>query len=253
MRPIIAAVTLQVLSAAAGPAASLDALELLQTVHLQAETHHVQGIEIQDNRLWVTSVDVRNKKGLLLEFRLPDGKLNRSIELQDGSRYHPGGISADSTSLWIPIAEYRPQSTSLIEKRNKSTLALEHRFSVQDHIGCIAVTPDFLVGGNWDARHLYVWDHRGKLIRKVPNPSGNAFQDLKFRDRKLVGGGLLADKSGAIDWLEFPSLMSVRRLTTAKTDRGVVYTHEGMTLLGDKLYLLPEDGPSRLFVFRMPD
>jgi hypothetical protein len=29
-------------------------------------------------------------------------------------------------------------------------------------------------------------------------------------------------------------------------------THEGMAIKGSRLYLLPEDAPSRLFVFALP-
>ena len=41
----------------------------------------------------------------------------------------------------------------------------------------------------------------------------------------------------------------MRRVRAGKTDRGVSLTNEGMTFRGGKLYLLPEDDPSRLFVF----
>jgi hypothetical protein len=33
----------------------------------------------------------------------------------------------------------------------------------------------------------------------------------------------------------------------------VILTHEGMAIAGGKLYLLPEDGPSRLFVYQLAD
>jgi hypothetical protein len=39
-------------------------------------------------------------------------------------------------------------------------------------------------------------------------------------------------------------------VSSGVTDRGLPYTHEGMTIRGGRLYLLPEDDPSRLFVFR---
>jgi Family of unknown function (DUF6454) len=230
----------------------LAALVLLQTISLQSNTHHVQGIVVEGSRLWVTSVDVPNERGLLMEFHLPDGKPVRSIELQEGSRYHPGGVSADATSLWIPVAEYTRTGTSVIQKRNKTTLALEADFSVADHIGCLAVTGDTIIGGNWDAREIYVWDHSGKLIRKVANPVANAFQDMKVVNGQLVASGLLADKSGAIDWLELPSFRPLRRLTVGSTDRGLAFTHEGMAIADGKLWLLPEDSPSRLFIFELP-
>lgn len=233
-----------------GPVRILD--RPAQVIPLQGETHHVQGIALEGSRLWVSSVDRPKQRGLLMEFALPEGKLVRSVEVQDGARYHPGGISADRSSLWVPVAEYKRTSSAILQKRSKKTLAVEQEFAVEDHIGCVAVSPQGLIGANWDARELYLWNRRGELIRKVANPHGNAFQDLKFFEGKLVGGGLLADKTGAVDWLELPLFRLVRRLPVGKTDRGVVYTHEGMMVAKGRIWLLPEDGPSRLFVFDLP-
>ena len=161
-------------------------------------------------------------------------------------------MTADGDSLWIPVAEYRRESSAVIQRRNKRTLKIESQFEVQDHIGAIAVTNQAVVGANWDARELYIWDRAGKLIRKVRNPSPVAFQDLKFIDGKLVGSGLDSSKSGAMVWMDWPSLKVVRTIWVGRTDRGVAYTHEGMTVRDGKLWLLPEDTPSRLFAFEIP-
>jgi hypothetical protein len=174
------------------------------------------------------------------------------MEIQQGSRYHPGGISPDGDSLWIPVAEYVRNSTTTIQKRNKHTLQLEAEFEVADHIGSVAVVPEGLLGANWDARDFYVWDKQGRLLRKFANPYPVAIQDMKFIAGRLVAGGLLADGSGVVDWLEWPSLKLARRISTRRTNRGVAYTNEGMTVHEGKLWLLPEDAPSRLFVFRLP-
>ena len=242
---------LAALLAPALPAQTLNQLTLLRVIELKGNTHHPQGIEIEDGRLWVTSVDRAAQTGYLHEFSLPDGALVREIELRDGPRFHPGGISGTRDSLWIPIAEYRARSSAVVERRNKRTLALERRFPVDDHIGCVTTDGAIVIGGNWDTRELYFWDATGKLLRKESNPTGNAFQDMKVGAGRLVGSGLLADKSGAIDWLELPGLKTVRRITAGKTTRGDPYTREGMTIRGDELFLLPEDSPSRLFVFRL--
>ena len=61
----------------------------------------------------------------------------------------------------------------------------------------------------------------------------------------------MADKAGAIDWLDPQELRLVKRIVTGKTDRGILFTNEGLTIYGGKLYLLPEDGSSRLFVFKL--
>ena len=67
----------------------------------------------------------RLAKGYLQEFAVADGRLERSIEVQDGDRFHPGGIAADANSIWIPVAEYRAKKHGgRFQRRNKRTLAL---------------------------------------------------------------------------------------------------------------------------------
>jgi len=230
---------------------ALADLPLVRTLELKGTTHHVQGIDLDETRLWVTSVDREARKGYLHEFALPSGELRRTVDVGVADQFHPGGLARDGESLWIPVAEYRRESTATIQRRNARTLELEAQFAVADHIGCIAAGPDFLIGGNWDSRTFYVWDKSGKLLRKVPNPTPNGYQDLKWVDRGVVAGGLLPGKVGAIDWLEWPSLKLLRRVDAGKTSRGVPYTNEGLAARGDRLWLLPEDGPSRLFEFRV--
>jgi hypothetical protein len=226
-------------------------VDLIQTIPLEGQTHHVQGIEVDGDRLWVTAVDVNKRRGLLMEYSLPAGKLVRSVEIQSGDRFHPGGLCADGDSLWVPVAEYKRSSSTVIQRRSKKTLALESEFEFKDHIGAIALTPDGLTGANWDALKFYLWDRKGDLLRTQDNPSYAAYQDMKFGGQVLIAGGLLQDRSGVIDLLDWPSLKRVRRIAVGKSDRGVAYTHEGMAIRGDKILLLPEDAPSRLFIFRM--
>lgn len=229
----------------------LEQSQAERIIPLLGTVHHAQGIDLDARTLWVTSVDSKTRKGYLHEFALPSGEHRRSVEVQDGERFHPGGIAADETSIWVPVAEYRRTSSAVIQRRSKATLELISQFEVADHIGCIAVRGDELVGGNWDSRELYVWDLRGALRRKIANTTGNAFQDLKFDGVQLVGSGLLPDRTGAIDWMDFPSLRILKRLPAGKTDRGDTFTREGMAVRDGRLYLLPEDGPSRLFVFKI--
>ena len=232
-------------------AAAQPALELSRVVELKGTTYHVQGIDFDARHLWVTSVDTATRKGYLHEFALANGEIERTIEIQQGARFHPGGISTDGTSIWIPVAEYRRASSSVIQRRNKRTLELEFQFEVADHIGCLAATTDALIGGNWDSRKFYVWNRRGELTQEVENPTRVAYQDIQFDAGVLVASGLLPDHTGAIDWLEFPGLRLMRRIKPGNTDRGAPYTREGMAIRGNELLLLPEDGPSRLFIFQV--
>lgn len=229
---------------------SLDDLKTVATIELKADTDHVQGIAVDSDSLWVTSVNKTNKTGHLYRFNLQTGELIAQVEVQDGEMYHPGGISLDGDDLWIPVAAYRRTGPSLIERRNKITLKTIDRFSVDDHIGCVAVNQGQIIGGNWDSLIFYFWDAKGAYIKKIENPNSTGYQDMKCVNGILVASGLLKDK-GAIDWIDLTTLKFVKRMTGGKTDRGVCFMNEGMAIERDKLYLLPEDNPSRLFVFQL--
>ena len=222
-----------------------------RTVELKAAMDHVQGIEVKDGRLWVSWVDRAKKTGHVSEFDVSTGALVRSVPVHRGAQYHPSGLAFAAGSLWLAVAEYKPRSSSVVQRRNANTLELEAEFQVPDHIGCVAVGEGLVYGGNWDSRQIYTWNSGGRLVRKQDNPSGTRYQDMKWSAGQLIAGGL-RDDGGAIDWLDPKNLRLARRIRTGKTNRGVLLTHEGMAVSGDRLYFLPEDQPSRLFVFALP-
>ncbi len=51
-----------------------------------------------------------------------------------------------------------------------------------------------------------------------------------------------------IDCLAVDDFTLLRRVEMGTTSRGVPFTNEGITFRGGRLYLLPEDDPSRLFI-----
>ena len=230
-------------------AAAPPGWELASPIPLRGVLHHVQGIDVEGGTLWVSSVDAKAGKGFLSRFELPSGRLIQQVEVQEGARIHPGGITLDGDSIWVPVAEYRREGSTSMQRRNKRTLALESRFEVGDHIGCVAAGKGFLVGGNWDSRVLYRWSPEGILLSKQPSPHATAYQDLKIVDGQLIGSGLLPGRRGAIEWLALEDYRLLRRIEMGVTSRGTPFTNEGMTYRAGKLYLLPEDDPSRLFVF----
>lgn len=221
-------------------------------IELDFAVDHVQGIEVEGELLWLSWVDRKGRKGHLSLFDLGSGKLVRSVEVQSGERYHPGGIEGDGTSIWVPVAEYRPRSSAVIQRRNRMTLALEREFEVTDHIGCVAVEGDRLAGGNWDSRSIYRWTKDGRQVAVRANTAGTSYQDMKWKAGHLIASGLRGADEGSVDWLDAEDLRLQRRIRTGKTSRGVVLTHEGMAIANGRIYFVPEDGPSRVLVYALP-
>jgi hypothetical protein len=233
----------------ARPITGVEGASLKDTRNLDGKLYHVQGLDLDREHFWITSVDAASHKGYLHQFNRATAKFERQIEVTDGPRFHPGGFSIQGDSIWIPVAEYKPHSTAVLEEIDKHTLTLKRKIAVADHLGCVAVTSNRLIAGNWGSRQLYVLDLQGKQLRVVDNPETNQYQDIKFVDGMLVASGTFNHSSGAVDWFRWPSMKLVRRIRSGVTDRGVPYTAEAMALEGRDLYLLPEDGPSRLFHF----
>lgn len=231
----------------------LFALTLLRVIPLEGDTCHVQGIAVDGGTLWVTSVDRAARTGWLFEYGLETGRRLRAVEVQQGAMYHPGGFDHDEDSLWIPVAEYRPAGKTVIQRRSKKTLEILSSLEVSDHIGALAVLPDGLLAANWDARQFHFFSREGKLLWSRVNPQPSRYQDIKRRYGTIVAAGLLGRGGAAravVDWLDPDTLSLLSRQTLGRTDRGLPYTHEGMDYRDGLLYLLPEDAPSRLFVFR---
>jgi len=237
---------------AAQDAARVQGVEnavLAETKPLNGTLFHVQGLELDAAHVWVTSVDKDGHKGYLHEFNRRTGKLERQVDLTDGPRFHAGGISTSAESIWVAVAEYRAHSSAVIEEIDRRTLTIKRKLAVPDHLGCVAFTGSELIAGNWDSRQFYVLDLTGHVKRVVDNPGTNQYQDIKFAGGMLIASGILSPTSGGIDWYTWPSMKLVRSVKTGMTDRQRVFTHEGMAIFGNDLYLLPEDGPSRLFHF----
>jgi len=221
---------------------SVEQLGRYETLKLSGRVFHVQGLDIDANSIYVTSVDERAHRGFVHKFTLT-GNLVAVADLTDGPRYHPGGISLQGNSLWVPVAEYRSHSTSRIIQLNAVTLNPVSSFAVADHIGAVTLNASRIYGANWDAERIYIFDRDGRLMAKRLNPMHVAYQDLKFVGDDLIASGIMPDRqTGAIDWLDNQSLSPRLRLEVGKTGSGQVWTREGMAIKDDKLYLLPDDG-----------
>jgi len=266
-RPVMtmALLLLASLSVAAAPPQFNGAIEHARAVgaiNLDGALFHVQGLEVDSRHIWVTSVDQANRRGYLHKFDRKTGKVLRRLEVNDGPRFHPGGISMSQGSIWVPVAEYRPDSSTVLVEIDTASMAIRRKITVADHLGCVAALGQTLVAGNWDSRLLYIFDLGTNAPPQiVPNPSQTHYQDMKFVGNQLVAGGSRTLWSGTVDWIDWPSMKITRTLRSGAVGlarpfgRGGAYSGEGLAIEGQNLYLLPEDGPrngpSRMFHFTL--
>ncbi len=229
-------------------------LELLDSNPLKFPTYHVQGLAVTEDIYYISSVDRDNDRGWLFKVDRETLTLLEEQELTKGALIHPGGIEMDGTYLWIPNAEYDRDGPSEILAFDTQSLEVSRAFSVNDHIGLIASNgTDRLYGANWDSVNFYVWDWDGSLIEIVANPTDMAYQDCEFSDPYLICGGTKnGSPSGTIDFIDPGNWTLVYRIEVHDTSLGHPLTREGLSLFGDEIFLLPEDGPdSEIMIYQV--
>jgi hypothetical protein len=124
------------------------------------------------------------------------GNLITDLTLGEGSIYHPGGIDYDGKWIWVPVAEYRPNSRAIIYRVDPATMKATEVFRYGDHVGGVVhnTKSNSLHGVSWGSRRFYAWplnangrptnaDTPSEKLR-VPNPSGY----IDYQDCKYLGG-----------------------------------------------------------------
>ena len=215
---------------------------------------HVQGLDVSAEWFWISAVDRRTKTGWV--WRVDRRTLQTVAErnITQGALYHPGGLHVSGSSLWVPIAEYRPRSSARILELDAMTLAERRSFPVKDHIGSVATDGKAVVlGANWDARRIYRWSLAGELLAVTDFPRALAIQDMKWIEGVLYAGGVgLGSEKGRCLLAELdPSTLAVLRQSQMGPE--ICYTNEGMALFAGRFFFLPEDEPSsRIYVTPPP-
>jgi Family of unknown function (DUF6454) len=145
-----------------------------------------------------------------------NGALLTDLELGEGHMYHPGGIDYDGRWLWVPVAEYRPNSNAIIYKVDPASLAVEEAFRVRDHIGGVVRdrVDGHIHGVSWGSRTQYEWTPRGRQLAREANESHFIdYQDCDYLAfRKMVCGGIanLSAPDGTIFELGGLALVDLR-------------------------------------------
>ena len=147
-------------------------------------THHPQGMVKIGDTLFVSSVEVKvptrrfekpvdgydrdTGEGVGHLFKMTmAGALVADLPLGEGTMYHPGGIDYDGRHIWVSVAEYRPNSRSIVYRVDPETMRATEVFRYPDHIGAIVHNTDdrTLHGVSWGSRRFYRWtlDRDGRV------------------------------------------------------------------------------------------
>jgi hypothetical protein len=183
----------------------------LSALKLNFPTYHPEGLVVTADRFYLSSTQIIEPtvkypapvdgydrtpgKGIGHLFVIDRaGKLLRDIVLGHDIVYHPGGIDRTGNYLWVPVAQYRPNSSAEIDRIDLRTFQVTRMFTVGDHIGGIVFDPTSgrLVGNNWGSRTFYEWSLTGRQLDTWRNPENLLdFQDCQYVESgKMACGGI---------------------------------------------------------------
>jgi hypothetical protein len=191
--------------------------------------------------------------------------------------YHPGGIDYDGRNIWVPVAEYRPDSRSIVYRVDPETLKATEVFRFADHIGAIVHNTDdnTLHGVSWGSRRFYRWTFsKDDRITNADIPPAkrrtlNTSHYLDYQDCKYVGSRRMlctgvTEMRRSIDatpfrlgGIELVNLADGRPLHQVPvllwTANGMDMTHNPVwiepTATGLRGYFMPEDDTSTLYIY----
>jgi hypothetical protein len=262
---------------------------LTSQVPVGFRTYHPQGMVRVGDSLLVSSVEITRRtvryetpvdgydrdtgagKGHLFKLDL-QGNLIADLPLGDGAIYHPGGIDYDGHHVWVPVAEYRPNSRSIVYRVDPHGMRATEVLRIDDHIGSVLRNPDdnTLHGVSWGSRRFYRWplDTDGGVTApaaQTTNPSHYVdYQDCKYvPGRRMLCSGVteIRRPKGAAPFslggLDLVSLADGRPLHQVPvplwTAAGTAMTRNPVWIepqpSGLRAYFMPEDDRSTLYVY----
>jgi len=264
------------------------------SIPIKFNTHHPQGMVKIGDHFYVSSVEIRTptKRFDQLQggydrdtgtgaghlFKLDrNGNLLADLPLGEGSIYHPGGIDYDGRSIWVAVAEYRPNSRSIVYRVDPETMKATEAFRFGDHVGGIVHNTDdnTLHGVSWGSRRFYRWtlDGQGRVTNANTSPEQLRvlnrahyidYQDCKYLGRReMLCSGLTnyqPKKDGprfSLGGIEIVDLATNQALNQVPiqlwADSGLPMTQNPFwiepTAGGLRAYFMPEDEKSTLYVF----
>lgn len=265
--------------------------ELIHDDLLPFETFHTQGMSKWKEYYFLSSVEIIERtepfdgisrfdrspgegEGHLFKFDA-NGDLVQSITLSEGDMYHPGGIDFGGGYIWVPVAEYRPNSSTIIYRVNPETMESEKVFQFSDHISAVIFDTgrQMLHGYTWGSRYTYSWDLEDDLTLadseqlKAQEPQINSQLYIDYQDCQNLGNDLAICSGlshynsmplGGIELIKLKTLHPIYQIPVEEFTEGInsrVMTQNPFYAerLGEKLlfHFIPEDDKSRHFIYEV--
>src|SRR2546427_5192111 len=171
---------------------------LVASVPVKFRTYHPQGMVKIGETIFISSVDAGEGVGHVFKIDMA-GNLIADLRVGEGTIYHPGGIDYDGTHIWVPVAEYRPDSRSIVYRVEPDAMKATESCRFADHIGAIIHNTDdnTLHGVSWGSRRFYRWTlgNDGRVTNADVPPETlrtlNTSHYLDYQDCKYLGGRLM--------------------------------------------------------------
>ena len=257
-------------------------------------THHPQGMVRIGDALFMSSVEVKvpatrferpvdgydrdpgQGVGHLFKMTMA-GALIADLPLGEGTMYHPGGIDYDGRHIWVSVAEYRPNSRSIVYRVDPESMRATEVFRYPDHIGAIVHDTEArsLHGVSWGSRRFYRWtlSRDGRVTNAAAAPptlrTMNPSHYVDYQDCKYVGGrrmlcsGVTEMRTartappfrlGGLDLIDLRAGRPLHQVPVLLwTPGGLDMTHNPAwfetTGSGIRAYFVPEDNASTIYVY----
>jgi hypothetical protein len=270
--------------------------KLVGSVAIAFRTYHPQGMVKIGDAFFVSSVEIKvptrrfpqpvdgydrdTGEGTGHLFKIDSsGRLIADRKLGEGAIYHPGGIDYDGRHIWVPVAEYRPNSRSIVYRVDPQTMTATESFRFADHIGAIVRDTDnnTLHGVSWGSRRFYRWtlDKDGRVtnadvppekLRTLNTSHYLDYQDCKYAgERRMLCTGVTEMRQAAnapvfrLGGVDLVDLEDGRPLYQVPmllwTSSGMDLTHNPAwieaTTTGLRGYFMPEDDRSTIYIYEV--
>ncbi len=267
--------------------------QLLEKIPLQFDTYHPQGLVRVGEAFFLSSVETTSAPqiysgaeensaydrtpgagvGHLFKFD-SEGRLLDHITLGEGSQYYPGGIDFDGEVIWISVAQYRPNSHSIVYRVDPDDLSVEEVFRFDDHLGAIVHDRQgqTLHAVSWGSELYYSWPKtENSYVADEFRSARKQGSEIEYQDCQIVTPGSMlcsgiGDFSidnthtftvGGIELVDLASKKIQHRITVTLTaDSGEFLVRnpsffEYSEARRSVFYFVPEDEHSNLYKYEI--